>query len=36
MHDAYCETCSSIDINIPDNMKVTESHNKDSTDKDDD
>ena len=36
MHDAYCETCSSIDTNIPDNMKVTESHNKDSTDKDDD
>ena len=36
MQDACCEICLSIDINIPDNMKVTESHSKDSTDKDDD
>ena len=27
MYDACCEICSSIDINIPDNMEITESQN---------
>ena len=36
MYDACCEICSSIDINIPDNMEIIESQNKGSTDNDDD
>ena len=36
MHDACCEICSSIDINILDNMEITESQNEGSTDNDDD
>ena len=36
MYDACREICSSIDINIPDNMEIMESPNEDSTDNDDD
>ena len=36
MHDACCEICSSIDINILDNMEITESQNEGSTDNNDD
>ena len=36
MHDVSCEICSSIDINIPDNMEIIESPNEDSTNNDDD
>ena len=36
MYDACCEICSSIDINIPDNMEIIESQNEGSTDNDDD
>ena len=35
MYDACCGICSSIDINIPENMEIIESPNKDSTDNDD-
>ena len=34
-YDACCEICSYININIPDNMEIIESSNKDSTDNDD-
>ena len=36
MYDACCEICSSIDINIPDNMEIIKSQNEGSTDNDDD
>ena len=36
MYDASCEICSSIDINIPDNMEIMESQNEGSTESDDD
>ena len=36
MYDACCEICSSIDINIPDNMEIIGSQNEGSTDNDDD
>ena len=36
MHDACCEICSSIYINILDNMEIIESQNEGSTDNDDD
>ena len=36
MYDACCEICSSIDINILDNMEIIESQNEGSTDNDDD
>ena len=36
MYDACCEICSSIDINIPDNMEIIESQNEGSNENDDD
>ena len=36
MYDASCEICSSIDINIPDNMEIIASQNDGSTDNDND
>ena len=36
IYDSCCEICSSVDINIPDNMEIIESPNEDSTDNDDD
>ena len=36
MYDACCDIYSSIDINIPDNMEITESQNEGSTENDDD
>ena len=36
MYDACCKICSSIDINILDNMEIIESPNEDSTSGDDD
>ena len=36
VYDASCEICSSIDINIPDNMEIIENQNKGSTDNDND
>ena len=36
MYDACCEICSSIDINIPDNMEIIKSQNEGSTDNEDD
>ena len=36
MYDACCKICSSIDINILDNMEIIESPNEDSTSSDDD
>ena len=35
MYDASCKICSSIDINIPDNMEKIDSPNEDSIDNDD-
>ena len=36
MYDGCCENCSSIDINIPDNMEIIGSQNEGSTGNDDD
>ena len=36
MYDACCEICSSIDINIPDNVEIIENQNEGSTNNDND